>query len=122
MANNRNNLVVQGSERALNQFKEEVAAEIGLVGYEAMDKGWLASRQNGYVGGNMTKKMVAYAEQVMQQQGAQVMHNVQAVVEVSPEVRQLNEMASQNFGGFQQQLYGIQQGGAEVGGTQGFIQ
>lgn len=117
--NNNNNLVVQGSERAIEQFKLEVANEIGLHNYNAMDKGWLASRQNGYVGGNMTKKMVAYAEQVMEQQGAAVMQNVNAVVEVSPEVRRLNEMASQNFQGFQQTLYGIQQGGDQ---TQGYIQ
>ncbi len=33
----------------------------------SMDKGNLSSRENGYVGGNMTKKMVAYAEQAMSQ-------------------------------------------------------
>lgn len=113
--NNRNSLVVQGSERAIEQFKLEVAEEIGLHNYQQMDKGWLASRQNGYVGGNMTKKMVAYAELAMEQQGSQIMTNVQAVVEVSPEVRQLNEMASQNFEGFKSTLAGIQQ----QGGTQG---
>ena len=32
-----------------------------------MDKGQLKSRQNGYVGGNMTKKMVAFAEQAIAQ-------------------------------------------------------
>lgn len=49
----------------LNQFKMEIASELGMNDYEAMDKGQLTSRQNGYVGGNMTKKMVAYAEQAM---------------------------------------------------------
>lgn len=116
--NNNNNLVVQGAQQAVEQFKLEVAEEIGLHGYQNMDKGWLASRQNGYVGGNMTKKMVAYAEQAIQQQGAETMHSVNAVVEVSPEVRQLNEMASQNFDGFKQTLFGIQQSG----GTQGIEQ
>ena len=50
---------------ALNQFKTEVASELGLTDYENIDKGNLTSRANGYVGGNMTKKMVAFAEQSM---------------------------------------------------------
>ena len=52
---------------ALRQFKLEVANELGIPDYENMDKGNLSSRENGYVGGNMTKKMVAYAEQAMSQ-------------------------------------------------------
>lgn len=107
MARNRNALVVPGAQQAIDQFKVEVAAEIGLANYDSLDKGWLASRQNGYVGGNMTKKMVAYAEQAIAQQGAQVMNTTHAVVEVSPEVRQLNEMASSNPQGFRQALYGL---------------
>lgn len=50
---------------ALKQFKLEVASELGIADYDNMDKGNLSSRDNGYVGGNMTKKMVAYAEQNM---------------------------------------------------------
>ena len=50
---------------AMRQFKMEVANELGIPDYENMDKGNLSSRENGYVGGNMTKKMVAYAEQDM---------------------------------------------------------
>ncbi len=49
----------------LNQFKMEVASELGLSNYNTIDKGQLSSRQNGYVGGNMTKKMVAFAEQAL---------------------------------------------------------
>ncbi|MEG0874942.1 MAG: alpha/beta-type small acid-soluble spore protein [Clostridiales bacterium] len=52
---------------AMKQFKAEVANELGLQDYENADKGNLSSRANGYVGGNMTKKMVAYAEQAMAQ-------------------------------------------------------
>ena len=48
---------------ALRQFKLEVANELGIPDYENMDKGNLSSRENGYVGGNMTRKMVSYAEQ-----------------------------------------------------------
>lgn len=117
-ANNNKEYVISEQEglmanplTGMRSFKEEVAAEVGLVGYDKMDKGWLASRQNGYVGGNMTKKMVSYAEQAISQQGHQVMNNVKAVIEVSPEVRKLNEMASTNMQNFQQVLYGLQQGG-----------
>ncbi|MEG1500360.1 MAG: alpha/beta-type small acid-soluble spore protein [Clostridiales bacterium] len=49
----------------LNTFKMEIANELGLTNYDQVDKGQLSSRENGYVGGNMTKKMVAYAEQAM---------------------------------------------------------
>ena len=49
----------------LNQFKTEVANELGINNYDNIDKGSLSSRQNGYVGGTMTKKMVAFAENAM---------------------------------------------------------
>lgn len=65
--NNSNEPVKRGAESALNKFKMEVASEVGLTNYDQVDKGSLTSRQNGYVGGNMTKKMVAYAEQALQQ-------------------------------------------------------
>jgi hypothetical protein len=65
--NNNNEPVVQNAGSALNRFKTEVAAELGLANYDQIDKGNLTSRQNGYVGGNMTKKMVAFAEQALQQ-------------------------------------------------------
>ncbi|WP_251859562.1 alpha/beta-type small acid-soluble spore protein [Clostridium sp. Marseille-Q2269] len=59
MANrNSNNLVVPEAQKGLNQLKMEVANEVGIANYDAMDKGNLTSRQNGYVGGNMVKKMV----------------------------------------------------------------
>ena len=50
---------------AMKRFKMEVANELGLSNYDQIDKGQLSSRQNGYVGGNMTKKMVAFAEQAL---------------------------------------------------------
>ena len=56
-----------GASSAMKQFKLEVANELGITDYENVDKGNLSSRANGYVGGNMTKKMVAYAEQAMSQ-------------------------------------------------------
>ena len=47
---------------ALNSLKTEVANELGLSNYEQTDKGNLTARQNGYVGGYMTKKLVEMAE------------------------------------------------------------
>ena len=63
----KSNPVKKSAQGALNRFKMEVANELGIPDYENMDKGNLSSRDNGYVGGNMTKKMVAYAEQAMSQ-------------------------------------------------------
>ena len=47
---------------ALNSLKTEVTNELGLSNYEQTDKGNLTARQNGYVGGYMTKKLVEMAE------------------------------------------------------------
>ncbi len=48
---------------ALKNLKTEIANELGLANYDSMDKGNLSARQNGYVGGYMTKKLVEMAEQ-----------------------------------------------------------
>lgn len=48
---------------ALNNMKTEIANELGLANYQNMDKGNLTARQNGYVGGYMTKRLVEMAEQ-----------------------------------------------------------
>ncbi|MBC6679098.1 alpha/beta-type small acid-soluble spore protein [Zhenpiania hominis] len=50
---------------ALKNLKTEVANELGLSNYDQTDKGNLTARQNGYVGGYMTKKLVEMAEQQM---------------------------------------------------------
>ena len=54
----RNKTLIPEARQGLNQFKEEVANEVGLSNYNSIDKGNLSSRDNGYVGGNMVKKMV----------------------------------------------------------------
>lgn len=48
---------------ALKNLKTEVASELGLSNYDSIDKGNLTARQNGYVGGYMTKTLVEMAEQ-----------------------------------------------------------
>ncbi|GAB6156932.1 hypothetical protein JCM39194_01320 [Desulfotomaculum varum] len=50
---------------ALTEFRNEMAAELGMPDYARIDKGELPSRRNGEVGGGMTKKMVAFAEAVL---------------------------------------------------------
>ncbi|NLT48069.1 MAG: alpha/beta-type small acid-soluble spore protein [Clostridiales bacterium] len=61
MANNTN--VVASAKPGLKNMKTEIANELGLANYENMDKGNLTARQNGYVGGYMTKRLVEMAEQ-----------------------------------------------------------
>ncbi|SCJ27785.1 Small%2C acid-soluble spore protein beta [uncultured Clostridium sp.] len=56
---------VPEARAALNQMKLEIANELGLSNYESIDKGNLTARQNGYVGGYMTKKLVEMAEKQM---------------------------------------------------------
>lgn len=56
--NNSNTPAVQGSKKGLDQLKNEVANELG-----ATLGGDRTSRENGSVGGYMTKKMVQFAEQ-----------------------------------------------------------
>ncbi|MFD2170870.1 small, acid-soluble spore protein, alpha/beta type [Tumebacillus lipolyticus] len=62
MANNNssNQILVNGASRALDQMKYEIATEFGVnLGGET------PSRLNGSVGGEITKRLVAYAEQAM---------------------------------------------------------
>lgn len=53
------------AQNGLKNMKTEIAGELGLNNYESIDKGNLTARQNGYVGGYMTKKLVEMAEQQM---------------------------------------------------------
>jgi len=63
--NTSNRILVPEARQALNQMKTEIASELGMANYESMDKGNLPSRENGYVGGNMTKRLVEMAQQNM---------------------------------------------------------
>ena len=58
--NNRNQKLVNGAQQALDQMKYEIASEFGVnLGGET------ASRLNGSVGGEITKRLVAFAEQAL---------------------------------------------------------
>ncbi|KIU13376.1 alpha type acid-soluble spore protein SspA [Bacillus subtilis] len=64
MANNNsgnsNNLLVPGAAQAIDQMKLEIASEFGVnLGADT------TSRANGSVGGEITKRLVSFAEQNM---------------------------------------------------------
>lgn len=53
----RNKLVVPGAQNAINQMKYEIASEFGVqLGPDA------TARQNGSVGGEITKRLVKMAQ------------------------------------------------------------
>ncbi|WP_153126837.1 alpha/beta-type small acid-soluble spore protein [Peribacillus tepidiphilus] len=59
----RNKLLVPGAASALDQMKEEIANEFGVqLGANA------TARANGSVGGEMTKRMIAMAENQLRNQ------------------------------------------------------
>ena len=62
--NRSNRTVVPEAKGALNQMKYEIASELGInlkQGYN----GDLPSRQAGYIGGYMTKRLIEQAERSM---------------------------------------------------------
>ena len=56
-SNNSNRLVVPGAREAMDKFKMEAANEVG-VNLKQGYNGDLTSRQAGFVGGQMVKKMI----------------------------------------------------------------
>ena len=61
---NSNQPVVPSAREALNKFKMEAAQEVG-VNLKQGYNGDLTSRENGYVGGYMVKRLIEQAEQQM---------------------------------------------------------
>ncbi|MBO8167827.1 MAG: alpha/beta-type small acid-soluble spore protein [Thermoanaerobacteraceae bacterium] len=60
----RNTLVVPQAQKAMEQFKYETAAEVGL-NWTGGYGGDIPAKQWGHVGGQMVKKMIqAYEQQV----------------------------------------------------------
>lgn len=59
----RNRVLVPEAQRALYDFKHEIARELGVAQNVQGDYwGNVSSRDNGAVGGNMVRKMIAFAE------------------------------------------------------------
>lgn len=66
MARNSNKLVVPWARQALEQMKYEIANEFGVtLGPDT------TARQNGSVGGEITKRLVAFAQQQLSGQASQ---------------------------------------------------
>jgi Small, acid-soluble spore proteins, alpha/beta type len=65
-SNNSNQLLVPGAEQAIQQMKLEIAQEFGVnLGPDT------TSRANGSVGGEITKRLVSFAQQQMSGQFTQ---------------------------------------------------
>lgn len=64
MANRRSNqLVVQQAQSALEQMKWEVAQELGIQIPQDGYMGFMATRDAGAIGGNITRRLIQIAEQ-----------------------------------------------------------
>lgn len=59
-----NSLVNPNAREAMNRFKMEAAGEVG-VNLKQGYNGDLTSRENGYVGGYMVKRLIEQAERQM---------------------------------------------------------
>lgn len=58
--NNSNQILVDGAQQAIDQMKYEIAQEFGVnLGADT------TSRANGSVGGEITKRLVSFAQQQM---------------------------------------------------------
>lgn len=66
----RNQPLLLQASQALNQFKYEVANELGIDQSKIVGDYWgnLTSRDCGAVGGNMVRRMIAAAEQALIEQ------------------------------------------------------
>lgn len=64
MANRRSNqLVVQQAQAAMEQLKWEVAQELGIQIPQDGYMGYMATRDTGAIGGNITRRLIQIAEQ-----------------------------------------------------------
>ncbi|MBD0380704.1 alpha/beta-type small acid-soluble spore protein [Paenibacillus sedimenti] len=66
MSRRSNTLVVQQAKAALQQMKFEVAQELGIQIPQDGYYGYMATRDTGALGGNITRRLVQIAEQQLQ--------------------------------------------------------
>lgn len=64
----RNNVLVPESKKAMDAFKMEVANSLN-VNLKQGYNGDITAREAGSIGGEMVKRMIAYAENNMNQNG-----------------------------------------------------
>lgn len=65
-------LLVPGCHKALDDMKYEIAAELGIPVHQGSEDYWghVTTREAGSVGGSITKRLVAYAEQILSEGSA----------------------------------------------------
>lgn len=64
MSNNNNNrLLLSQANRALQDMKYEVANELGIAPPSDGYWGFVSSYENGSIGGSITRKLVAFAQE-----------------------------------------------------------
>lgn len=66
-----NTLLVPQAHKALDDMKYEIAAELGLPVYQGSEDYWgeIRTRDAGAVGGSITRKLVAFAQQQLAGKG-----------------------------------------------------
>lgn len=62
--------IIKGSHKALDDMKYEIASELGLPVFQGSEDYWgeIMTKDAGRVGGQMTKKLVAFAELALSQE------------------------------------------------------
>jgi hypothetical protein len=63
MADSQNGLVIQNAWKALDMLKYEVASELGITPPTDGNWGAVSSYENGSIGGSITKRLVAFAQE-----------------------------------------------------------
>lgn len=66
-----NQLVVPQADQALDQLKYEIAQELGIQVPADDYWGYMATRDTGAIGGNITRRLVQIAEQTIAGQAGQ---------------------------------------------------
>lgn len=61
--NNSNRILLAQASRAIQDLKYEVAGELGITPPSDGYWGFVSSFENGSIGGSITRKLVAYAQQ-----------------------------------------------------------
>jgi hypothetical protein len=72
-SSNSNTPVVVQAKKALDQFKHEIANELGLQSWQQATQqggyyGYVPARDNGAVGGHMVRRMIEAAEKSLMEQ------------------------------------------------------
>ncbi|HHW41470.1 MAG TPA: alpha/beta-type small acid-soluble spore protein [Syntrophomonadaceae bacterium] len=81
----RNNLLIPEANKAMYQFKYELAREVGIENQIQGDYwGYISSRDCGAVGGGMVRRMIQSVEQTLAQQGSP--GNLLAATQSTPNV------------------------------------